>query len=340
MDIVEMLGLNELKKELDAERIALSALPRPMLASNLVENNVSHLGELKYPCYASFKIDGYRCIIWHGRAWTRSGKEHQAPAVRALARELESVLKLGDSALDGELVVPGEDFNRAGGKLRRMNYTGPVELIVYDLIEDSLNFRTRREILGTYRELLRNKPEYPVKFLRHWWIEDEAGLLALEKDALGAGYEGLCTRAPYGKYKHGRGTLRDQVLLKLKRWGQAEAKIVGVEPRMENQNEAQEEAWGLTKRSSAKDGLVETDALGAFLVEGINGPFTGVEFRIGSFLGLLDEDKRDLWRTREDLIGQVVTFKYLPIGGDQKPRHPVFLGFRPDWDMDRGGKDA
>lgn len=339
MSLVEDLE-KELREQLGAELKAPVGLPRPMLASNLVDKGVSRLGELEYPCYASFKIDGYRCLVWHGRAWTRSGKEHQAPVVQRLAKSLGQMLSLDNWALDGELVVPGLGFNKAGGLLRRADYNGPVRYVIYDLVAPGLNFRTRLEIMkqmqGMLEEQAREDPSkyLPVRFLRHWWIENEEQLLELEKDALAHGEEGLCTRAPYAEYKHKRGTLNDQCLLKLKRWSQAEARVIRVEPRMENQNPQEEQAWGLVKRSSAQDGLVETDALGALVVQGINGPWAGVEFRVGSFLGLEDEDKRELWRAREKLPGQILTYKWLPIGSLDKPRHPVFLGWRPDWDMD------
>lgn len=338
MSLTEDLA-KEWKQELGVEQ-DLTNLPRPMLASNLVEQGVSRLRELKYPCYASFKIDGYRCLVWHGRAWTRSGKEHQAPVVRKLAKTLEGILKLGDWALDGELVVPGQDFNQAGGKLRRLDYNGPIRYIIYDLVAPGLGFRTRYEVLKRMMGLLEEQARadedlhIPCTLLKHWWVENEEELLELEQEALAQGQEGLCTRDPYSEYKHKRGTLKDQCLLKLKRWSQGEARIERVLPRMKNLNPQEEQAWGLTKRSSAQDGLVETDCLGVLQVQGLNEDWAEIRFDIGTFLGLSDEDKRELWRKRDSLIGQVITYKWLPIGSQDKPRHPVFLGFRPDWDMD------
>lgn len=344
MSLVEELTAGWLEQSGALSKPAQEQPPRPMLASNLVEQGVSRLGELKYPCYASFKIDGYRCLVWHGRAWTRSGKEHVAPVVRRLAKDLDQMLGLGEWALDGELIVPGEDFNQAGGRLRRLDYNGPLRYVIYDLVAPGLGFRTRLDIMkhlqGQMEEEARKDPAkyLPVRWLKHWWVEGEEELLALEQAALEHGDEGLCTRAPYAEYKHKRGTLRDQCLLKLKRWDQAEAKVLRVLPRMENLNPQEEQAWGLVKRSSAQEGLVETDALGALEVVGINGPWAGVEFKVGTFLGLTDEDKREAWRERQSLVGEVLTYKWLPIGSQDRPRHPVFLGWRPDWDMDSEGK--
>ena len=317
-------------------------LPRPMLAERIVDERGEMKDGLRFPLYASFKLDGYRCLIWQGRAWTRAGKLHQCQAVQAFAERVrhkasEMFGPIPDSwALDGELMIPGANFNTAGGLLRRADYTGPFEYVVYDIAGTGMNFRTRMETaLWMWQDAFKDST-LPIRFLRHYWVEDMPQLLELEKVALEAGYEGLCTRAPYKMYKSGRGTWRDQVLCKLKRWHNAEARVTGVLPRMENLEEGTTNAWGLTERGKKKDYLVETPVLGSFEVQGLNGKWKGATFSIGTFLGLTDEDKAQLWTQREDLIGKVVTYKFLPIGDEEneRPRHPVFLGFRPDWDME------
>lgn len=325
-------------------------LPRPMLAERIVDERGEMKDGLRFPLYASFKLDGYRCLIWQGRAWTRAGKLHQCQAVQTFASKVwhkasEMFGPISDSwALDGELMIPGANFNTAGGLLRRADYTGPFSYIVYDIAGTGMNFRTRMEsALWMWQDAFKDSA-LPIRFLRHYWIEDMTQLLGLEKQALEAGYEGLCTRAPYGMYKSGRGTWKDQVLCKLKRWHNAEAQVTGVLPRMENLEEGTTNAWGLTERGKKKDFLEPTDVLGSLDVVGLNGKWKGATFSIGTFLGLTDEDKAQLWREREDLIGKVVTYKFLPIGDEEnaRPRHPVFLGFRPDWDFEReeGGEDA
>ena len=324
-----------------------STLPRPMLAERIVDERGEMKEGLRFPLYASFKLDGYRCLVWQGRAWTRAGKLHQCQAVQRFATKVwdkasEQLGPIPDSyALDGELMIPGANFNTAGGLLRREDYTGPFQYIVYDIAGTGMNFRTRMEsVLWQWQDVFKDS-EMPIKFLRHYWIEDITQLLELEKEALAAGYEGLCTRAPYALYKSGRGTWRDQVLCKLKRWHNAEARIEGVLARMENLEEGTTNAWGLTERGKKKDFLVETPILGSLEVEGLNGKWKGAKFSIGTFLGLTDEDKVQLWNQRDELINKVVTYKFLPIGDEEnaRPRHPVFLGFRPDWDME-GGEDA
>jgi DNA ligase-1 len=66
--------------------------------------------------------------------------------------------------------------------------------------------------------------------------------------------------------------------------------------------------------------------LGAFTVRD-----GGVEFSVGT--GFTYEDRTQFWRRRHELIGSIITYEYLPIGVKDKPRHPVFLGFRMQEDV-------
>lgn len=62
----------------------------------------------------------------------------------------------------------------------------------------------------------------------------------------------------------------------------------------------------------------------------VNDPKFGL-FNIGT--GFNQEERSQLWSIRNELIGKVVKYKYFPVGMKDKPRHPVFLGFR-DMEID------
>ena len=296
--------------------------PRPMLANAL---ETEQLSKLQFPFLASLKIDGYRGVFWQGAFYSRSGKKHPSPAVQALARRMQAA---GYPDLDGELLLPQDSFNTGGGKLRRQ---GEAELpglkfLVFDVLQDELPFFNRWEL---YSHL---EPLPGVEFVRQVWVENLTQLLDFEAIALEAGFEGVVIRKPSAKYKHGRGTLRDQVMLKLKRFHTAEARVLSVSPRKFNSNAATQSPLGYTERSTAKDGLLETNVLGTLHCIGLNGPFAELEFQIGDFRGLTDQDKIQL--LAEPPIGKVCTFKYFPQGLKEKPRHPVWLSWRPEWDID------
>ena len=56
---------------------------------------------------------------------------------------------------------------------------------------------------------------------------------------------------------------------------------------------------------------------------------TGVEFEIGT--GFTAAEREALWLAPP--IGKIVKYKFFPVGVKDRPRHPVFLGFREAEDM-------
>ena len=71
-----------------------------------------------------------------------------------------------------------------------------------------------------------------------------------ESACLEFGYEGIMLRDPNGTYKFGRSTARDNILLKVKRFLDDEAEVIGIEEKMSNQNVAEKDNFGRTERSS------------------------------------------------------------------------------------------
>ena len=104
--------------------------------------------------------------------------------------------------------------------------------------------------------------------------------------------------------------------------------IIGFEELMHNANVAEVDERGYTKRSTAKDNLEGTNTLGSFLVRDIH---TGVAFSIGT--GFTQEQRSDFWKYKQHYLGCFVKYKFFPGGMKDKPRFPVFLGFRDQEDM-------
>ena len=67
-------------------------------------------------------------------------------------------------------------------------------------------------------------------------------LAAYESKITDLGYEGLIIRDPFAPYKFGRSTVREGFLLKVKRFVDSEAVVIGIEEEMYNGNEAQTNA--------------------------------------------------------------------------------------------------
>ena len=138
------------------------------------------------------------------------------------------------------------------------------------------------------------------------------------------GYEGIMLRSLEGLYKQGRSTTNEGILLKLKRFEDEEATVIGFQELLLNCNPETVDALGYRERSSQKEGLLAGHILGSLIVDS---PKFGV-FNIGT--GFTDKQRYDIWYNRQAYEGRAVTFKYQPHGTLNKPRLPVFKGFRED----------
>jgi DNA ligase-1 len=162
--------------------------------------------------------------------------------------------------------------------------------------------------------------------LPHEWrsVDSREAVEDYERQCLARGFEGIMLRNPFASYKYGRSTLRQQMLIKLKRFKDAEAVITGFEALEHNTNEQTRDAFGLAKRSSHQAGRVADNLLGTLIVEH---PVFGA-FGIGTGFDLAQRES--FWENRDSLLGKTVTFKYQETGVKDKPRFPVFKGFRPE----------
>lgn len=297
---------------------------KPMLAA------AADLDKIRYPVLASPKLDGVRAIIKDGVVLSRSLKpipnlwvQHKFGAVSR-------------DGLDGELIVgkpSGEGvFQRTSSGVMSVDGTPDVTFWVFDSFGQSAGFAGRLD--WTHRRI-KMIGDPALKPVAHKLIRDRRELDNYEAANLMAGYEGIMLRDPDGPYKHGRSTAKEGWLLKVKQFQDSEARILGVTELMHNANEATRNALGHLERSSHKAGKTGKGMLGSLIVEDVK---TGVQFEIGT--GFTENQRSDYWtwhlagdpETGQDLVGQLVKYKFQPVGVKDKPRFPVFLGFRHEDD--------
>ena len=249
----------------------------------------------------------------------------------------ESIKSLGEKVhyMDGELISGRiEDFigyndcqSQIMSEAGKKRYT----LCIFDHVEfpnkrfDYRNHLCREHFEGrqTYNY---SDTEFHIEWLHQKLVSSIEELLEVESEAIGLGYEGVIMRHPSVGYKNGRSTFLQQGMIKLKRFLDAEAKIVGFEELYRNTNEPTRDLLGYQRRSAHNAGQLAANTLGKLIVEGINGEWTDVEFSIGS--GLDDSLRDRIWSDRESYMGMVVKYKYQASGSKERPRSPIFLGFR------------
>jgi DNA ligase-1 len=281
---------------------------------------------LSYPLLASPKLDGIRALVIDGVVVSRSLKPIPMSTCSA-SLDTPCTTGLMVSSV-GDMTAP-DVFNKTTSGVMSREGSPDVTYYIFDDFTDSeLPFRER--LISAIERITQTKGKFHQYFapVGHVIIDNHEELDQSENNALRMGFEGLMTRDPEGQYKHGRSTLKQGWLLKLKRFEDSEAEIIGYQQLMHNTNEAKKNELGYQERSSKKAGKEGKPMIGAIKVRDLK---TGVEFDIGT--GFDRKQRRKLWRGREFLNGKIVKYKYQPTGMKDKPRFPVFLGFRDTRDM-------
>lgn len=305
------------------------------------------LSSLRYPILASEKIDGWRALVVD-IDWARDNipcaAKHQHYFDRAehaivLSASLKPISnwsvqrRLDRNDLigcDGELIA-SEQFNQTSSALASHDGVPAFAFCIFDLFNKPNDpFRSRllklqlKDLpLGDYNTEFRVHP--------HEQLLDSMDLTEF-LDHLPLNAEGAVTRNPLGLYKFGRATLKQQDMLKIKPFTDAEAVVIGVEELLHNENDSEINQLGLQRRSHHKAGRIPSGKLGALRCRSLNPDGTidlvAPEFKIGT--GFTDADRCLLWLQRTELYNRIVKFKSMRHGELNAPRHPVFLGFRAE----------
>lgn len=300
----------------------MSAQFKPMLSGKV------DFAKLQYPVLASPKFDGIRCLVRNGKPVSRSLKAIPNSFIQSVLSDWAL------DGLDGELIV-GEPYAKnvyqitdSGVMTRAGN--PDFKFYVFDVLPD-FEGETYEARLRRLEMTVRDLPsalQARIEIVPQTPCTTEAELLAFEATLLDLGYEGIMVRSASGLYKNGRSTTREGALLKLKRFEDSEAVVLGFECMYHNGNAATVDALGHTDRSSHRENMIPLNTLGKLVVRDT---VSGVEFSIGT--GFSAKQREDLWADQDNLIGKLVKYKHFPIGVVDKPRFPVFLGFRSKDDL-------
>ena len=297
----------------------MTLIRKPMLAAA-----IDDIGSLQFPMIASPKLDGIRCLKLGEEIVSRSLK----PIPNEHIRHTLGIL-LPEGA-DGEITV-GDTFQDTSSAVMSRNGEPDFTYWMFDYVKDLLErpYFKRIDDMKMWAYSTEN-PRGPVTILDTCYVENAEQLLDFEAKVLQDGFEGVCLRQPAAPYKNGRSTAKQGWLLKMKRFLDSEAEILGLVEQQHNTNVAKTNALGHTERSSAKAGKVGKNTLGKFLVRDVH---SGLEFKIGTGEGLTEVLRQEIWNESDRYIGKVLRYKFQPIGVKKLPRLPIFTGFREDGDL-------
>lgn len=313
-------------------------IKKPMKGDDMVRE------KLRFPYLASPKIDGYRGFVDGGVIRMSSG----VPYPNDFTRDLFSMIVA--EGFDGEMGVGSpcdvETFKRASGSFRKKTGEPDVVMYVFDdrtlhdwAFEDRLN-RVKARIEGIKAAARSDLPADArvrlqaladrIVFHEHVLIENLEQLDAYESKCVAEGYEGVMLRDPRGKYKHGRSTVNENLLLKVKRMVHDEAEIVGFVERMENTSESFKDELGRSKKSYKAEDLVGTGMIGSFIVRDPKYPR---DFNISASSMKRQESAQAFRDFDTEYRGNLARYAYFPVGTDEVPRHGVFDGLRERSDL-------
>ena len=292
---------------------------KPMLAGTL---NELDLPNLKFPLILQPKLDGIRCCIVEGKALSRKLKRIPNKFVR---NKLEAFKNRPPVLIDGELVIQDKTFNEIQSAIMSEEGEPNFKYIIFDALNEWSNesYIHRKRFIDYSLEYTNN-----LFFVSEVTLDQYEKLDEWEQYILKDGHEGIILRDPFAPYKFGRSTLREQALLKFKRFQDSEAVIISSNELLTNSNILETDELGYAKRSSAAANLIRTNQLGSWTVVDVNkdSRFYNVEFNVGS--GFTLEQRIKFWKERQD--GKVICYKYQAHGSKDKPRSPIWLGFRKD----------
>jgi DNA ligase-1 len=199
--------------------------------------------------------------------------------------------------------VHGKSFNEVQSLI--MTRDGEVEGFgywIFDWVKDNLEKRYELRCQDM-RHYIMDDPDSTQQVLFPIRFYDNSFTTLM----VGKNMEGVILRTSESPYKCGRSTLQEQYMLKYVVFSRDEACVIGFLPLI-------------------RDNGKVTKLLGSLIIS-----WKGEILNIGS--GFSNEERFTIWNKQGDYLNKVVTFKYKPHGMKDKPRMPIFVGFRDSDDI-------
>lgn len=308
-------------------------MSKPMLAEDAV------LDKLRFPLVAQPKIDGVRALNVRGTFTGRSLKGFKNKFLTA------QFSKLALEGFDGEVAAEREthpDLCRLTSSALGTIEGEPFVLWwIFDYFGNGFGDKPYVERIKEADRLVDQLRSTDERLWQHmrvipWSIVNNLDELeTLEDRYLAEGYEGVIVRDPAGTYKHGRSTVREGGLLRIKKFIDFEFVIDGVVEGEKNLNEATINELGQTERSTHQANMVPNGMVGTLkgrtigvVKDGTKVLFekdTPVTVSAGS---MVHSDRVLYFQQPHLIVGKIGKGKFFPKGIKDKLRFPTFQSLR------------
>ena len=247
-----------------------------------------------WPMLISPKLDGLRCTYRNVKLLSRNGIAFVG--LDHLVKVISETLPEG-AELDGELMVPGKQFDEISGTIRAFRKTDEVVYHVFDAPSDNdLDYRLT-EATGFVNALSAKSSCF--KFVPHFRVLGPEHAEAVNSTFMDEGFEGSILKNPHAPYLDGR----SWDWMKIKPVENLDLKVTDVFP-------------GEGKY---------TGMLGGVIVD-----YNGVSVRVGG--GLSDAQRRHWMDDPYLIIGKVVEVAFQNVTPKGSLRHPRLKTVRGDKD--------
>ena len=297
---------------------------RPLLAPREVPATYAkYWDKLPKPAWGFPKLDGIRTVIQTGHCLSRTMK-------RLPSAQLQEDFG-GLYGVDGEVicgpVTASDVYNVTQSHVMSEDKPGDLSVHAFDFIRQDFLHMPYFERYHKLEQFIKQQNRPDLKLVPVRTLETMEDALEFEDEMLQLNWEGVMFRDPLGDYKQGRATINEGIIMKLKRFTDEEGIIIGLEQRMENQNEAYIDEAGYQKRSSCQSGRVPTGMVGKFIVR-----WNGLEIPVGTG-NFSHPQLRAFWDDPEAAIGKILKYRHFAHGAKDLPRHPRAIGLRTLSDM-------
>lgn len=297
--------------------------------------------KIKFPCYIQPKSDGVRAINFTGRLTGRSLKEH---ANRFTTNFFSDPLFIG---LDGEMraaAINHPDLCRlTTSALSRIEGMPEIHWTVFDYITEDTIYLPYGRRLSLLMQKMENMRHPNIQVTDNVYCGSMDDLLHHEETWLDDGYEGVIIRGIDAPHKSGRSTVREGGLLRIKRFIEEEAEVIGIEEGQTNLNVAQKNELGNTFRTSHKENCFPNGMIGNLqcrMLKDVYDPQFKTKLLLAKdqiitvSAGKLSHAERLYYFVNQsEILHKIIKFKFFPKGGKDKPRFPNFQSFKIASDM-------
>ena len=280
----------------------------------LAPNQQPELENIKYPILASYKLDGIRCIFYKGQILSRSLKQIQNKQLREKFEPLRQYSEDYNCILDGEIYSSELTFQEITSMVMTQNFEDSksikkfgkvieipdhLKFYCFDVIKDD-NF----ELVFSVRyaeNVLKVGATFPrlAVSLYHKRIESKEEIESYFEEALNDDYEGLILRDYDGRYKCGRGTLKEGIIYKVKPFRSFDAQITGVVQATKVNPNAEKKINELGRSVTSKK---VGDRILIEKASAFNVSYEDKELKV--VIAMTDSEKEEIWKNKDSYIGR------------------------------------